>query len=105
VRDRPLEFSRRSGTRAEVVAELRKAVAVVEEVLPRVTDEQLLSDFPEPLGGATLPMQIALVHLTSHAAFHLGQAGYLRRLITGDERSSGPLPLAALKKGDGSSLR
>ena len=98
VRDRPLEFSRQAGTRAEVVAELRRAAAVVEDVLPRVTDAQLLQDYPEPLGGATLPMQITLVHLTSHAAFHLGQAGYLRRLLTGDARSSGPLPLATLQR-------
>ena len=37
-----------------------------------------------------------LLHLCAHAGFHLGQAGYLRRVITGDATSSGPLPLAPL---------
>jgi uncharacterized damage-inducible protein DinB len=97
VRDRPVEFSKNSGTRADVIAELRRAADVVADVLPRVSDEQLQADYPEPLGTATLPMRLALLHLTSHAAFHLGQAGYLRRVITGDARSSGPIPTAALQ--------
>ena len=33
------------------------------------------------------------MHLCSHAAFHLGQAGYVRRAVTGDARSSRPVPL------------
>jgi hypothetical protein len=37
-----------------------------------------------------------LVHLGAHLAFHLGQAGYLRRVITGDNTSTNPLPVAAL---------
>ena len=36
------------------------------------------------------------MHLAVHLGFHLGQAGYLRRVVTGDGRSSGALPLAAL---------
>ena len=39
-----------------------------------------------------------LLHLSGHAAFHLGQAGYLRRVITGDATSSGPIPLQPLSE-------
>jgi len=37
-----------------------------------------------------------LLHLCAHASFHLGQAGYLRRALTGDTRSAGPVPLSVL---------
>ena len=37
-----------------------------------------------------------LAHLAAHTAFHLGQAGYLRRALTGDGRTSGALPLQSL---------
>jgi hypothetical protein len=39
------------------------------------------------------------MHLAVHLAFHLGQAGYLRRALTGDARSSGPVSLRALAEG------
>jgi hypothetical protein len=34
--------------------------------------------------------------LSAHLAFHLGQAGYLRRALTGDGRTSGSVGLEAL---------
>ena len=37
-----------------------------------------------------------LVHLCAHAGFHLGQAGYLRRILTRDATSSGPIPLTPI---------
>jgi hypothetical protein len=36
------------------------------------------------------------MHLAVHLGFHLGQAGYLRRVVTGDARSSGPVALSEL---------
>ena len=68
VRNRALEFSRRSGARAEVIAELDRAIAV----------------------------RIFLIHLCAHAAMHLGQAGYLRRALTTDSLSSSPVPFEPL---------
>jgi hypothetical protein len=41
LRNRDAEFARRSGTRAEVVSELRKAATVVRDVLPKMTEENL----------------------------------------------------------------
>jgi hypothetical protein len=96
VRDREAEFNRRGGTRAEVHAELDRTIVVVREVLSRVSDSALAGDFPEPVLGLSFGTRIALLHLCAHAAFHLGQAGYLRRSLTGESRSSGPLPLAPL---------
>ena len=37
-----------------------------------------------------------LVHLASHLAFHLGQAGYLRRALTGDATTTGAMAIKEL---------
>jgi DinB superfamily len=96
VRDRPAEFGRRSGTRAEVRAELDRAIAIVREVLPQLPDGTLDAEFPETVLGAQFRTRIFLLHLCAHAAFHLGQAGYLRRAMTEDGQTSGALPLAEI---------
>ena len=96
VRDREAEFNRRSGTRGEVYAELDRAAAVVRDVMPGVPDSTLALPFPEPVLGVAFGTRVFLLHLCAHAALHLGQAGYLRRVLTGDRSSSGPVPLAAL---------
>ena len=96
VRDREAEFSRRSGTRSEVIAELDRALAVVREVLPQLSETTLAAEFPEPVLGVRFHTSRFLLHLCAHAAFHLGQAGYLRRAMTEDSTSSGPLPLGPL---------
>lgn len=98
VRNRDVEFGRRSGARAEVVAELDAAIRVVQAVLPRMTQEQLDAPLPELVMGLRFRTGAFLVHLCAHAGFHLGQAGYLRRVITGDASSSEPIPLQPLSQ-------
>jgi hypothetical protein len=96
VRNRELEFSRRSGTRAEVVAELESAAAVVRTVLPALSDDRFRSELPEAVMGMRLRADTFLLHLCVHAGFHLGQAGYVRRILCADSTSSGPLSLVPL---------
>ena len=96
VRDRDGEFGRRSGSRSDVKAELRAAIRDVATILPSLTDGAFTMDFPEPVNGLRLRTDRFLMHLCAHAAYHLGQADYLRRAVTGENRSSGPVPLAAL---------
>jgi hypothetical protein len=93
VRNRELEFGQRSGPRENIYAELDAAIVVVRRVLPSVSIERFAEEFPEQLMGMTFRTSTFLVHLCAHAGFHLGQAGYLRRIITGDSTSSGPIPL------------
>jgi len=81
VRDREREFSRRSGSRAEVVQELRRALQTVETVLPGLTAADLERDFPLALDGQHLPVNVFLLRLGFHLAYHLGQANYLRRML------------------------
>lgn len=96
VRNRELEFGRRSGPRGDILAELRAASRIVDSVLRGLPPERFELPFPQPVDGLRLPTDRFLMHLCSHAAFHLGQAGYVRRAVTGDPRSGRPVPLQAL---------
>jgi len=96
VRDRELEFGRRSGPRADIDAELDAAIRVIDEVLPRLSQDRFDAPFPETVMNLPFRTGAFLTHLSGHAAFHLGQAGYLRRAITGEATSSGPIPLQPL---------
>jgi hypothetical protein len=96
VRNRALEFSRRSGSRAEVIAELDQAIRTVRDVMPRLSEADLSGDFSPPVIDAAVGVRTFLIHLCAHAAMHLGQAGYLRRALTGNSISSGPLPFEPL---------
>lgn len=97
VRNRNMEFGRQSGSRAELVAELRTTMQVVETVLPSISKEQLEREYPEQqVGGQRINTGLFLLHLAAHLAHHLGQAGYLRRTLTTENRSSSALPLKPL---------
>ena len=96
VRNRPEEFGAHAGRRESVARELREAVAVVNAVLPKVPASALDEPFPEPHDGTQLPCGRFLVHLVTHLCFHLGQASYLRRILTGDSRPSTAVVLREL---------
>ena len=96
VRNRDAEFSRRSGSRTEILAEIEAAIKAVRGVLPQLPDSKLDEPYPEPVAGTTVRTGLFLCHLATHAAFHLGQIGYLRRVVTGDARTSGAVPVRVL---------
>lgn len=97
VRNRPEEFARRTATRAEVVAELDAAIDVVQDVLARLPPDRYDRTYPEMvIQDGELTTDRFLMHLCTHAACHLGQAGYLRRVLTGDSRSAEPVALRVL---------
>jgi hypothetical protein len=100
VRDRDAEFATRSGRREDVAREVRETAGVVSSVLGRLPREVLEAPYPESHDGVQLRCDTFLLHLCTHLAFHLGQAGYLRRDLTGDARTSGALSLSALGRGD-----
>ncbi|MEQ1910163.1 MAG: DinB family protein, partial [Vicinamibacterales bacterium] len=88
VRDRNSEFATRTGTRAQVQHELQAAVQAVESTLARMDTAALQRPMPGAPNGLTIRTDLFLLHLVSHAAFHLGQAGYVRRIVCGDGTSS-----------------
>jgi len=96
VRDRDFEFSARGLSREALHAELSTASRVVTSVLGDFPESRLQEIYPDILGGVRLPTGLFLQHLSSHLAFHLGQVGYLRRVLTQSNESSGALSMKAL---------
>lgn len=95
-RNRDAEFATRGAGRGDVARELTEASDVVSRVLPRVADQTLAAPFPEAVGGVTPRCDRFLLHLCTHLAFHLGQASYLRRVLTQDARGTGAVSVRAL---------
>jgi hypothetical protein len=96
VRDRELEFGRRSGSRAEITAEIARTIATLREVLPALDPARLAGAYPEAIAGVQPNTGVFLLHLAGHLTFHLGQAGYLRRILTGSAETSGAVAVKAL---------
>ena len=87
VRDRDAEFATRGLPRRSLLAEVAEAESVVASVLPKVPDESLGDVFPERLRGVEVTTREALLQVVTHAAYHVGQVDYHRRLVTGDSES------------------
>jgi uncharacterized damage-inducible protein DinB len=95
-RDRDAEFGRRHGSRDELVDELGRALAAVSTVLPRLTHDQLDAMF-DAHSGVSISTQRFLLHLCTHTAFHVGQVGYLRRVLTGESQSTNTVSAGRLQ--------
>ena len=93
VRDRATEFSRRDLPRTELLAECHAALAAIEHGFAALNDETLAKPFPDQLGGVTLPTGLALLHMATHLAYHLGQIDYHRRVVTGQYGEIKALPI------------
>ena len=96
VRDRDREFSQRSGSREDLRAQLAQAEEVLRSVLPVLDAQALDAPYPAAPGGLAVSTGTWLLHLATHLAFHLGQAGTLRRALTGSSATSGALGLQEL---------
>ena len=96
VRDRAREFSARDIPRSELTVEIERAIDAVTTVLPRLTADDLAAPYADVLGGTRPATGLFLMHLTAHLSFHFGQAGYLRRALTGDGRVSGAISLQSI---------
>jgi len=92
VRNRELEFARNSGSKGDVTLEIQAAIGAVQAVLPGLPEVRFAAEYPEAVNGMWFQTDRFLLHLCTHAAFHLGQAGYLRRALTNQSQSSGPIP-------------
>ncbi len=96
LRKREQEFTQRKGTRAEVVAILEAVELDLKQGLAAPTEATLAEPYPLMVMGHQPPTGRFLLHLATHLAFHLGQAGYLRRALTGDHASAGVMGIGEL---------
>ncbi|MEX2527061.1 MAG: DUF664 domain-containing protein [Gemmatimonadota bacterium] len=100
VRDREAEFASRGLSRQELDEELQLALEAVARALEALGGHR--GDMPDPLtlpyplelpGGRRLSTGGMLLHLLSHAAYHLGQVDFHRRAITGMGETVGTVAL------------
>ena len=89
VRDRDAEFSRRGVPREELASGLEAAATEVAQVLPGVPAARLNEPWPAPVGGVHVTTGDFLTHLAAHLGYHLGQADYHRRIVTGSSQTVG----------------
>ena len=95
-RDRVGEFSLREGSRKELYAEIAATIETVERVLPGLDETRLGHTFPEAVGEVEVETGQFLSHLAAHLAFHLGQAGYLRRILQHEDHAADAVSVRAL---------
>ena len=98
VRNRDAEFATKEGSRASVVQALEAAEADVAATLAKLDDAALQKAYTSGPKGVEVTTQRWLIHLASHAAFHLGQAGYLRRIATGNNATADTVSVKVLNE-------
>ncbi|HUR32325.1 MAG TPA: DUF664 domain-containing protein [Vicinamibacterales bacterium] len=102
-RDRSAEFATRAGSRDWLDRELADTIDAVRSALRLLPASALDAPMPGAPNQMVARTGMFLLHLVAHTAFHLGQIGYLRRVLTGEAAvSAGPLPMEALVDGDAS---
>jgi hypothetical protein len=84
LRDRDAEFATRGLPRRDLLANMAEAERAVVAVLPGIANSSLNGVFPERLRGVKVTTREALLQVATHAAYHVGQVDYHRRLVTGD---------------------
>ena len=82
IRDRPKEFSIKNIPREELIYNIMRTMEMLEKVLPSLTEEQLLREYPQETAEGKVSTQHFLIHLATHLNYHLGQVNYHRRLQT-----------------------
>ncbi len=96
-RQRDLEFSARGVPKAALLAQVAEAKRVVSSVLTADTAIDFESEFADVVGGQyRVGTGDWLINLVAHLAFHVGQVGYLRRILTGDPASAAGIGIGAL---------
>jgi hypothetical protein len=81
VRNRPLEFSLKDISRAELLSKIEETTVVVYNALNAIKEEDLKMEYPLLVLKDKTSIEFLLIHLTTHLAYHLGQINYHRRLL------------------------
>jgi hypothetical protein len=81
IRQRDLEFSLKDVPRAELVQKIEETIAMIAQVLDKISDEQLTSEYPIVVFTKGDTTGYFLTSLAVHLDYHLGQVNYHRRLL------------------------
>lgn len=96
VRDREHEFAARGVPRVELKAEIARARQAVTATMAVLSEATLAEVYLYVPTGMRLPTGLFLMHLSTHLAHHIGQIGYLRRVVTGSPASAGAVGFGGL---------
>jgi hypothetical protein len=91
-RQRPLEFSQKGLTTADVIKRIEQVHETIPGVIRGLSSVALDAQYPEQVLGVPITTRQFLIHLQGHLNYHLGQIDYLRRITTG----AGAISLAGL---------
>ena len=80
-RHRDLEFSLKNIPKAELLKKIDDTIAIINESLPKLTEEELKEDYPILVFKEKTSTEYFLIHLVAHLSYHLGQVNYHRRLL------------------------
>ncbi|REC80496.1 DinB superfamily protein [Chryseobacterium elymi] len=81
IRNRELEFSLKDTSKAELIEKVTATTAMVNDVLSKLTAEDLEKEYPLVVFEDTMTTGYFLIHLITHLDYHLGQINYHRRLL------------------------
>jgi uncharacterized damage-inducible protein DinB len=82
-RDRPLEFSAKGESQAEVLTRIEGLIQTIPAVIRAMSETELNTPSAEQRLGAPSTNRMFLLHLYSHFSYHLGQIDIIRRQLTG----------------------
>jgi len=80
-RERDNEFSQRNISREILVQGLQESLHIVRTTFSKLSDEDLIKNFPIPFQNKIRPTIEILFILYGHLNYHLGQVNYHRRLV------------------------
>jgi uncharacterized damage-inducible protein DinB len=81
-RDRHFEFNTQGLPASGLIARIGALQPLIPDIIQKLSDAQLNAPFPEPMWGAPRITRQLLLHVYGHLNYHLGQIGYLRRMLT-----------------------
>ena len=81
IRNRDLEFSAKNIRRDELLKGIEDVMQVINKTLDKLTDDDLIKEFPMQVFENKTSTGYMLVHLATHLSYHLGQVNYHRRLL------------------------
>lgn len=80
MRDRDAEFALKNIPRSELIQRIDSTNQTIQQVVPKLTDKQLKSEYPLLILKEKTTTEYFLIHLAMHLSYHLGQVNYHRRL-------------------------
>ena len=81
IRNRDQEFTLKNIPRIELLTKIDETIFVVGNSLDKLSQEELIKEYPILVFDKVTSTEYLLVHLTTHLTYHLGQINYHRRLL------------------------